>query len=268
MNTIRRIRQTLSRLSSLTEDSDRVLFDLGNFDITKRELIIGVIIFCSMILVGIEITNGIVDYEENQRRQYTQALHVETKDMFEYGMLTNVGNALCYGELAAVDTVSYEDIPGTYLYVEQVREEYRQHTREVEHKDDEGNTYYTTETYYSWDTMGQKEKHSNYITFMGVKFEYSKITRPVDHYIDTVYEDSDTRYVYYGTAPEHTGTIYTYLGDNTITEHTTFYENKTIDEVVDYLCSSHAVIFFWILWTILTAVVLYAFFYLENEWLE
>ena len=268
MNIIRRIKQTLSRLSSLTEDSDQVLFDLDTFEITKRELIMGVIIFCGMMLIGVGITNGIVDYEENLKRQYTQALHVETKDMFEYGMMTNVGNALCYGTLAAVDTVGFEEIPGNYLYAKKVREEYTRHEKQVEHKDEDGKTYYTTETYYSWDYSGSWDKHSNYITFLGVKFEYAKITRPIDHYIDTIYEDSDTRYVYHGTDPEHTGTIYARLWDNTIPDHTTFYENMTIDEVTDYLCSSYGVLIFWIIWVIVTAVVLYAFFYLNNNWLD
>ena len=252
----------------MTKDSDIVLFDLDTFEITKRELIVGIIILCMMILVGTGISSSVVDYEENQRREYTQALRVESKDMFEYGMLTNVGNAFCYGELKAVDTVSFEDIPGTYLYVRQEREEYTKHTREVEHTGSKGKKYYTTETYYSWDNVEDREKHSNHITFMGVKFKYSKIKRPVARYIDTIYEDSNTRYLYYGVDPDNKGTIYCRLGDNTIPEHTKFYENQNIDEVKDYLCNSHALVFFWIIWIIFTGCVVFGFFYLENKWLD
>ena len=74
MNIIKQTKQTLSRLRSLTSDSDKVLFDCGDFEITKRELIGGVIILAGMILVGIGISNGITDALENNRREYTQAL--------------------------------------------------------------------------------------------------------------------------------------------------------------------------------------------------
>ena len=76
MNIIRRIKQTLSRLSSLTRDSDKVLFDFYDFEITKRELIVAVILLGFMLLLGIRISNTITDAVENQKRQYTQALKV------------------------------------------------------------------------------------------------------------------------------------------------------------------------------------------------
>lgn len=268
MNIIKQTKQTLSRLRSLTSDSDKVLFDCGDFEITKRELIGGVIILAGMILVGIGISNGITDALENNRREYTQALKVTSQDMFEYGMATNVGNAFVYGTLEAADTVGFDEIPGTYLYVEKTREEYTRHTREVEHTDSDGKKYYTTETYYSWDYDSRQEKHANFITFLGVRFEYKKITRPMDHYIDTIYEDSDTRYVYYGTAPSHTGTIYCKLMDNTIPDHTTFHENVTIEQLLESFLDSPAVAIFWIGWTVLTGVLIYGFFYMQNDWLE
>lgn len=38
--------------------------------------------------------------------------------MFQYGKDTNVGNAFVYGDLKAVDTVTYPEIGGEYMYVE------------------------------------------------------------------------------------------------------------------------------------------------------
>lgn len=268
MNIIRQTKQILTRLASLTKDSDQVLFGFAAFEITKRELIGALIIICGMILTGIGISNGIADAVQNSNREYKQALKVETQDMFEYGMATNVGNAFVYGELAAVDTVGFDEIPGTYLYVEKTREEYTKHTREVEHTDSDGKKYYTTETYYSWDYDSSQKRHSNYITFLGVRFDYQKIVRPMAHYIDTVYISSDVRYVYYGVDPKHTGTIYCRLADNTIPDHTTFHEDKTIEELLESFCESPAVVLFWIGWTILTGIIVFAFVYMENDWLE
>ena len=53
--------------------------------------------------------------------------------MFQYGMDTNVGNAFVYGDLKAVDTVTYPEISGEYMYVEKVKERYTKHTRRVAH---------------------------------------------------------------------------------------------------------------------------------------
>lgn len=268
MNIIKQTKQILSRLAYLTKDSDQVLFGFADFEITKRELIGGVIIALGMNLVGIGISNGIADAVQNSNREYKQALKVETQDMFEYGMATNVGNAFVYGEFAAVDTVGFDDIPGSYLYVRQELEEYTRHTREVEHTDSKGNKYTTTEIYYSWDTVSHKDKHANFITFLGVRFDYQKIVRPMAHYIDTVYVSSDVRYVYYGVDSKHTGSIYCKLADNTIPDHTTFHEGKTNEELLKSFCESPAVVLFWIGWTILTGIIIFIFVYMENDWLE
>lgn len=45
--------------------------------------------------------------------------------MFQYGMDTNVGNAFVYGDLKAVDTVTYPEIGGEYMYVEKLKSNIR-----------------------------------------------------------------------------------------------------------------------------------------------
>ena len=51
-------------------------------------------------------------------------------------MDTNAGNAFVYGNLTAIDTVSYPDIKGQYMYVEKKKSnrKYRRHTRTVTKK--------------------------------------------------------------------------------------------------------------------------------------
>lgn len=48
-------------------------------------------------------------------------------------MRTNAGNAFVYGDLKAVDTVTYPEIGGEYIYIEKVKERYTMHTRQVAH---------------------------------------------------------------------------------------------------------------------------------------
>ena len=87
-------------------------------------------------------------------------------------------------------------------------------------------------------------------------------------YIDTIKESSHIRYKYYGVGTQFTGTIFTELRDNTITDGTHFYENRTIDETMDGLESNFMIVAFWIFWVILIGACLYGFYYIDNRWLE
>lgn len=269
MNIIPQIKQTASHLSSLIKpDSDTVIFDLGTYEITKREIITSFAIAAIMLILGFSISGHIADKVEDKKRMYNQALQIDTQDMFKYGMSTNVGNAFIYGELKAIDTVNYPEVGGEYLWIEKEREEYTRHEREVEHEDSKGNKYYTTEVYYTWDYVFSESKHSEKITFLGVKFDYNKIRVNSSRYIDTIYKGSDVRYKYYGIAPEHTGTIFTKLADGTIEDNNSFYENSTIEEVLEDKNKDYSQIVFWILWIIATIAAVGGFCYLDNSWLD
>lgn len=274
MNIIKLIKQTASQLVSLIKsikinpDQDTVIFDCGDFEITKREIIVSLSIMALMLILGFSISEIIANEVEDRKRMYNQALQIDSKDMFEYGMSTNVGNAFVYGKLKAVDTVGYEEIEGAYLWIEKEREEYTRHEREVEHTDSKGHKYYTTEVYYTWDSVWSEEKHSEKITFLGVEFDYNKIKVSGTKYIDTIYKWSDVRYVYYGTPPEHTGTIFTKLSDGTIEDSNRLYENQTIAEVLEAKNRDCSQVVFWIVWIILTIAAVGGFYYLDNSWLD
>ena len=269
MNIIQQIKQTASHLLSLIKpDSDRVIFDFGDFEITKREIIVSFSILALMLIFGFSLSELIEDRVEDKKRMYNQALQVDSKELFEYGMETNVGNAFVYGTLKAVVPVTYEEIGDNWLWIEKERQEYTRHEREVRHEDKDGNVYYTTEVYYTWDTVFSEDKHSEKITFLGVEFAYNKIRVADTDYIDTIYWSSDVRYVYYGTPPEHTGTIFTKLSDGTIEDNLHLYENQTIAEVLEEKNQSYAQFVFWLLWIILTIAAVGGFYYLDNSWLD
>lgn len=248
-----------------------VLFRFSRFEVTKRELLSSVSIIAIMLLIGVLIGEKISNYQMDQNEQYNKAVKIENKELFEYGMRTNVGNAFVYGDLKTVDPVTYPEIGGAYMYVEKVEEHYNKHTRQVSHTrvvNGKSQTYYTTETYWSWDYAGSESITCKEISFLGVVFGSDKINIPDGHYIDTVKKSSHVRYKYYGVGTQFTGTIFTELRDGTIKNSTSFYENLTIDEAVDRLETSVAIAVFWVLWVILMCAVLYGFFYLDNRWLE
>ena len=244
---------------------------MDGFKITKREIIMSASIVAIMLLIGVIISDKISDLVMDKIAEYNKAIKIESNDLFEYGMRTNVGNAFVYGDLLAVDTVTYSEIGGSYIYVEKVEERYTKHTRRVAHtKTVNGETqrYYTTETYWTWDRVGSENKKCKEILFLDCVIPADKIYIPEICYIDTIQESYYIRYKYYGTGTKFTGTIFTRLADGTIEDGTRFYSNLTIDETVSKLKTSAPIYIFWIIWIVLIGVTVYAFYFIDNRWLE
>lgn len=243
-------------------------WDFGDFEITKRELLASVSIIAIMLLIGVLISEKISEAQLDTNEKYNKAIKIDTIDLFEYGMRTNVGYAFVYGDLKAVDTVSYPEINGEYMYIEKIEEHYNMHTRTVTTTDSKGKTHTKTETYWSWDYAGSEEQRCSEITFLGHIFPSNKVEFPSTEHIDTVKESSHVRHKYYGVDTEYRGTIFTDLRFNTITDNTPFYVNMTIEQTVKHLETEFYVIFFWIFWIILTGFCVYGFYYADNHWIE
>lgn len=242
-------------------------FDFGDFEITKREILASISIIAVMILFGILISSKISEHQMDKNEIYNKAVKIESQEMFQYGMDTNVGNAFVYGDLKAVDTVTYPEISGEYMYVEKVKERYTRHTRQVRHSNGK-TTWYTTETYWTWDRVGSEDIKCKQISFCDIVFPNNKIEMPGTDYIDTIKESSHVRYKYYGVRTKYTGTIFTDLRDKTISDNSNFYNNSTIDETIEYLESSVGTVIFWIFWVILIGLAVFGFYYLDNRWLD
>lgn len=239
----------------------------GDFEITKREILASISIIAILLIIGVLISGKISERQMDKNEIYNKAVKIESTEMFEYGMRTNVGNAFVYGDLIAADPVTFPEIGGEYMYARKVREEYTMHTRTVTYTVN-GKTKTRVETYWTWDWVGEESLMCNEIFFLGVKIDSSKIDIPGTNHITTINESGHVRYVYYGTPTKHTGTIFTDLRDNTISDDTKFYNTKTIDETIEHLESSGGLILFWILWIVLICLAVYGFYYLDNWWLE
>lgn len=235
----------------------------NSHEITKREILFSIVIISLMLLIGLVIHGNISDNMMNKYQKYNTAVHIENdKDLFEYGMCTDIGDSLVYGELKAVDTVTYPEIKGEYSYVKKVMEKY---TRHVSVTSVNGKT--KTRVYYTWDYVDSWSKHCKKISFLGHEFNYNKIKLPSSNYIATEYKSSIIRYVYYGKKTSYTGTLYASLQDDTI-NNAKFYNKMSIDETVESLKSDTPFIIFWAFWIVLTIGLVAGFYYLENNWLE
>ena len=77
-------------------------FDFGDFEITKREILASISIIAMMLLIGFVISGRISNYILDRNEKYNKAIKIESSDLFEYGMRTNVGYAFVYGDLASL----------------------------------------------------------------------------------------------------------------------------------------------------------------------
>lgn len=203
--------------------------------------------------------------DSNER--YNKALKIDSQEIFEYGMNTNVGDAFVYGDFEVLTPVTYPEIGGQYAEVEKVKEEYTMHTRTVTYTDANGKTKTKTETYWSWDVVDRESIKAEKVKFLGVEFKYNKFKPLETKYIDTIKKSMDVRYKYYGSPIKTTGTIFTNLENNDIENGVKLYE-KSIDETYEYLTSSYALILFWLVWIVLTGFITYQFCIAENRWLN
>lgn len=246
-----------------------VIYDGGTFEITARELLFSVIIVLAMLTLGFFVGEKISSWADEKNQEYEQAVKIDgDKELFEYGMRTDIGNAFVSGTLKAVDSVSLPDIDGEYSFIRKVKEKYTQHERTVTHKSGE-TTYTTVETYYTWDEVGHEDYACNKITFLDNEFDYDTIPLPACEYLTTIKESSEVRYLYYVCKTEYWGTIYAKLSDETVSD-AKFIEAKGVNEAFEYMCSSSIVnmIVFWIIWVILIGAAVYGFCYLDNRWLK
>lgn len=240
---------------------------MEDIEITKREVIASISIVAIMLIIGVLISTKLSENIMDKNEKYNKAINIEETEIFKYGMRTDVGNAFVYGELKAVDPVTYDEIGEKYMYIKKVKEKYTQHTRVVTYRSG-GHTRTRTETYWSWDKVGTESKKCKKIMFCNVEFNSNKIEIPSAEYIKTIKESYFIRYKYYGTSVKSTGTIFTKLKKNTISNNSRFYENKKIQETKELVKDKHSNIIFWVFWIILTVVIVIGFYYLENEWLE
>lgn len=238
-------------------------------EITKREIIASVIIVSLMLMIGLVISGKISTSVADQNEIYHKAIHIDEEELFRYAMKTNTGNAFVYGDLIAIDPVSYSELEGEYFFIQKIKERYTEHTRTVTYTDNNGKTKTKTETYWTWDEVGKETKQSQHARFLNVEFNANQFTLPSKQHITTIKESYYVRHKYYGIPAQLVGTIFSYLGNSNIQENVSFYPNMTANEAYDYLVSGGQaeLIIFWIFWILLTSGLVWGFYYLENKWL-
>ena len=248
-----------------------VITVFDGIEITLREVLVSIIIVLLMAAAGFMISEKISSKLDERNEEYEQAVKIENdRELFEYGMRTNVGNAFVSGTLKTLDPVSLPEIDGEYSSITKTKEEYTKHTKTVTDYDENGEVEgYHEEVYYTWDAVGHENYYATKISFLDVEFDYGKIEFPEQSYLTTIKVSSDVRYAYRVCETEFNGTIYTKLGDNTITR-ADFYNNQDTSEAFETACnrSKARLIVFWIIWIVLIGAAVFGFVSFDNDWIE
>lgn len=253
------------------KSKSNVVFRFDSFTITRQEIFASVSIVAVLLLIGMFISNKISEHQMDLNEKYNKTVKIETQELFEYGMQTNVGYAFVYGELSAVDPVTYSELDAKYMYVKKIEERHTKHTKQVRHTktvNGKTQTYYTTEEYWTWDKVDSESLKCNQVLFQGVCFPTHKIQIPGEKFITTIQKSSKTRYQYYGVDTRFVGTIFTELKDNTISDNSPFYNGSNIEGTIEGLESNCSTIIFWIAWGIFIVICVFVFYFIDNRWLE
>lgn len=240
---------------------------MTKFEITFRELLISVIILLLMVAIGFFISNNIQEHYADKNQKYFKSLKVKDEDVFNYAINTSVGNIMAYGTFKANTPVTYDDVKGKYFYISKTTEKYTEHTRRVSYKCGD-KTCYKTETYWTWDFMSFDSKHTDTFTFLNKNFDYKLLNFSGEKHIKT-----DTfghiRYIYHGIPIEFKGTWFSKTTDSKMSNNELFL-NKNIEKVLESKESQAEDLsnVFWVIWVLLTIVVIAVFIYQDNRLLN
>ena len=250
-----------------------VLIEGDGWDLTLRELIFSILILGVLFAIGFLISGYIEQKVNDSNLRYNQAVALHSDDEFKHALSTDVGHVFAHGRLVADKPVRNEHLDGEWLCVDVKHQRYQMHTRRVAYTvtDSKGRTHtrYRTETYWSWDTVGRSSDHSPTVTYCGVQFDYGKFDygcmpeETSKH--STGWHKSDVVTV---VPKDFNATVFGEAKSNDLVGQNIVLVPMSIEGYRKDLTTSHAVMIFWILWSVFSVIALFGFYAIENDWLE
>lgn len=269
-------------------------------EITKREILVSIIIFFVLLSIGFLINNLIIENYILNVEEYNKALKINNDSyLYKYSVDTEVGNILVYGDFKTENGAKFDELSNDYAYIEKQTERYTSHSRRVCSKDSEGHQHCHTEYYYSWDEINREEKNINSIKFLGIDYNYdifnnypkyrlelySNVIESKKEYVKNnyLYKDKqgfwgasvgDIRYLYYYTPKEFMGTIFIKAKNKTIynisLKGKITIENTNLEKTLENKKNEGTTIavIFWIIWLLIIGIAIYVYVYQDNYYLE
>lgn len=245
---------------------------MRNIEVTKREVLVSIVIILIMITIGFFLGNMIHNSISENNEKYFKALKVnEDPDVFNHAIDTSVGDMVSYGEFKANEPVTYDMIGGEYFSILKVKEYYTMKTRTITYTDSEGKTKTKTETYWEWEEVDREYFNTETFDYLSRTFDYDHI--PINHYKykETINDGllSNTRYKFYTIPKEFKATLYSKATDKTIKDNK-IYPYDTIESLIDKKEGSAdtTVTIFWIVWVLVIVAAVIGFVALDNRYLN
>lgn len=231
------------------------------FEIKPREIAVGIgIAFVSLALM-FTLGESIVGSFNEQSYETLKATHIDSVESFQYSIETSFGDVLAYGELVANDPITNPEIGEKCMYIEKVTEQKVKHVS----KDSKGKT----SVHYTWEVVDIDVQTAGTVSFLGSTFDCSNVTVPTQEQTPRHYF-GNYRYYYNYTPDTLVGSLHTFLTTEGVSEGSYFYAHKDPNEVVNYLEGSINLSYklLYIVWIVLTAIIIIGFFYFDNKWLD
>lgn len=264
------------------DSGNKVLIDFGSWEMTLREVIFGLLLFAIYIIGGFCIYDTIDKKIDEHNMKYTAAVWVDSDEMFQNRVYTDICDAFVYGDWSSVGYVTFNDIEspekpaGQFSWVKCEKEHYTRHTRRVPHTqyvNGKARTTYTTEVYYTWDHVWSHSTKVEKIKFAGLTFPYGTVEPTgIGVSLGTNTHGSD-RYVYHAEKTEASGIAFTHIEDGGILKCTLYTQYKNTPEDFQAfldreLMGNAARYAFWIIFVSLGLFGVIMFCYLDNDWLN
>lgn len=247
--------------------------DDSRSEVTPREVLFCFVIAAVLLSIGFMLSTAIGHSVNKRLLRYRQAAQIENDDgAFKLAMGTDLGDAFVEGDFSAVDPVEHVNLPGKWLYIDADHQRYTKHTRLVTYTvtDSKGrsHTRTRTETYWSWDTIRHESTNSQEVVFCGATFPYGKFKQMRGFDYKTIGTGLNLRVCFTTLPTNFHASCFTTLADGTVSDRTPIFKDRPVPELYQSFTTSHAVLVFWIMWGMLTVIVLVAFVLKENDWLE
>ncbi|EUJ51810.1 hypothetical protein [Paenilisteria rocourtiae] len=257
-----------------------------DIEVTKRELLIAVVIVILMTCLGLFLFGRVTDNLLSKAERYQTALKVRGKEDFLYALDTQQGNMVVQAKLKVKEPVSFPELKGSYAYVEKSREEYTMHTET--YTDSKGKVH--TRTYWSWDYVSGKSEKSDELILYGKTYSADKFSlieserlRASDVLKDKYksrltgyyyYTGSHVRYSYRAVPISFKASFIANAGEKGLSsvkgDSEISLENTDIEGLIEHLekGAMWVKIGFWIGWLVLTGIAVFGYVSLENRYLE
>lgn len=159
-------------------------------------------------------------------------------------------NALVYGELKALDPVTFKEIGGEYSHVVKVTEKLKKTVSK------------NGETIVNWIPIETLSLKSTRTSFLNEEHPYDTIKFPITSYITTKQIGDNIRDVYYGTDVSCMGTVYV-TKENGEVQYGRFFPDRNIKETMSGINAIWIPIVFCFAWLFITGVCLQKMYYIH-----